>query len=90
MNHVFKLHDFIAIMPDNSNAIISVPILQKPDGTLYCIGIEEDELLIDCIADDARVISEHNTYTVCLLPNPSADIIRTIYSDKKTDIITKK
>ena len=85
MNHKFKLHDFIAIMPDNSNAIISVPILQKPDSTLYCIGIEEDELFIDCIADDARVISEHNTYTVCLLPNPSMEIIRTIYSDKKSD-----
>ena len=85
MNHGFKLHDFIAIMPDNSNAIISVPILQKPDGTLYCIGIEEDELFIDYIADDARVIAEYNSYTVCLLPNPSAEIIRTIYSDKKTD-----
>ena len=87
MNHKFKLHDFIAIMSDNSNAIILVPVLQKPDGTLYCIGIEEDELFIDCIADDARVISEYNSYTVCLLPNPSVDIIRTIYSDKKSDSI---
>ena len=87
MNHKFKLHDFIAIMPDNSNAIISVPVLKKPDGTLYCIGIEEDELFIDYIADDARVIAEHNSYTVCLLPNPSVDIIRTLYSDKKTDSI---
>ena len=85
MNHGFKLHDFIAITPDNSNAIISVPILQKPDGTLYCIGIEEDELFIDYITDDARVTAEHTSYTVCLLPNPSTHIIRTIYSDKKTD-----
>ena len=87
MNHKFKLHDFIAIMSDNSNAIILVPVLQKPDGTLYCIGIEEDELFIDYIADDARVIAEYNSYTVCLLPNPSVDIIRTIYSDKKSDSI---
>ena len=39
MNHGFKLHDFIAIMPDKSDAIISVPILQKTDGALYCIGL---------------------------------------------------
>ena len=87
MNHGFKLHDFIAIMPDNLNAVVSVPILNKPDGTLYYIGIDEDELFIDYIADDARVITERNKYTVCLLPNPSMDAIRTFYPDKKTHSI---
>ena len=84
MNHGFKLHDFIAIMPDNSSAIISVPILQKSDGTLYCIGISEDEIFIDYIRDDARVTAEYTSYTVCLLPNPSMDIIRTLYPEKST------
>ena len=84
MNHGFKLHDFIAIMPDNSMAIIPVPILQKSDGTLYCIGIDEDEIFIDYIADDARVTAEYTDYTVCLLPNPSMDIIRTLYPEKNT------
>ena len=87
MNHTFKLHDFIAIMPDNLNTIFAVPILQKLDGTLYCIGITEDEILIDYIADDARVIAELNNYTVCLLPNPSMDIIRTLYPEKNTHSI---
>ena len=87
MNHGFKIHDFIAIIPDNLNTIIAVPILQKPDGTLYCIGIDEDKLFIDYIADDARVIAEHNSYTVCLLPNPSIDIIRTFYPEKNTHSI---
>lgn len=84
MNHGFKLHDFIAIMPDSLNTIISVPILQKRDGALYCIGLMEDEIFIDYIADDARVSAEHTIYTVCLLPNPSMDIIRTLYPEKNT------
>ena len=84
MNHRFKLHDFIAIMPDISSVILSVPILQKSDGTLYCIGISEDELFIDHITDDARVTAEYTSYTVCLLPNPSMDIIRTLYPEKNT------
>ncbi len=87
MNHGFKLHDFIAIMPDNSSEIIPVPILQKPDGELYCIGLMEDELFIDYIADDARVYAENTNYTVCLLPNPSIDIIRTFYPEKNTHSI---
>lgn len=87
MNYGFKLHDFIAIMPDNSNNIIAVPILQKRDGALYCIGLMEDEIFIDYIADDARVFAEQHNYTVCLLPNPSMDIIRTCYPDKKTHSI---
>ena len=87
MKHEFKLHDFIAIMPDNSSAIISVPILQKSYGTLYCIGISEDEIFIDYITDDARVTAEYTSYTVCLLPNPSMDIIRTLYPEKNTHSI---
>lgn len=84
MNHGFKVHDFIAIMPDNYSTIIAVPILQSPDGLLYCIGLGEDEIIIDYIEDDARVYAEEHNYTVCLLPNPSIDIIRTIYPDKGT------
>ena len=87
MNHGFKLHDFISIMPDDYKSIFTVPILQTPNGVLYCIGLLDDEIFINCIADDAKVKAEECNYTVCLLPNPSIDIIRTFYPDKKTHSI---